>query len=59
MKRLPAKNRNVAPVISMVTTRTRAQVDRLARHEQVSISEIGRRAISEFVERNVVEQKEA
>lgn len=56
-KRVAAKNRNVAPVISHVTTRTRALVDRLAKHEKVSISEIGRRAIAQYAVEQVVEQE--
>jgi hypothetical protein len=59
MKRVPAKHRCPAAVQSFVTTKQRAVVERIARQEKVSISEIGRRAISEFVQRNVVEQQEA
>jgi Ribbon-helix-helix protein, copG family len=57
-RKIAAKNRNVAPVISMVPVKLRAAVDRLSRREGVSISEVGRRAIAEFVERNVAEQQQ-
>jgi len=42
---------NIAPVISMVPLAVRDRVDQLARQERVSRSEIGRRAITTYVER--------
>ena len=43
---------NIAPVISMVPISVRNLVDQLAQQEQVSRSEIGRRAIESYVERH-------
>jgi hypothetical protein len=41
-------------VISIVPLSVREQVDKLARREQVSVSEIGRRALSEYVQKQKV-----
>jgi post-segregation antitoxin (ccd killing protein) len=38
-------------VISLVPVSVREQVDKLARRNGVSVSEIGRRALSEYVEK--------
>lgn len=42
---------NIAQVISNVPLPVRDRVDQLARQERVSRSEIGRRAITQYVER--------
>jgi predicted transcriptional regulator len=41
---------NIAPMTAMVPLATRNRVDQLAHKEQVSRSEIGRRAIEAYVE---------
>jgi hypothetical protein len=50
-KPIPAEQRKTAPVIAMVPSGLREQVEQIARREQVSISEVGRRALSEYVEK--------
>ncbi len=42
---------NVAPLIAMLPLETRQLVDRLAKARQVSRSEIGRQAVTQYVER--------
>ena len=56
-RKVAAKDKNVASVITMAPVRLRAQVEKLARQERVSVSEIGRRALTEFVGKQVVEQQ--
>jgi predicted transcriptional regulator len=57
MRKKAAKNRNISPVqTTLVPVKVRAQLTRLARQENVTVSEISRKAITEFVERNAVAQ---
>lgn len=49
-KRVPAQERRTATVIAMVPLRIREAVERIARRERVSLSEIARRAVTQFVE---------
>ena len=48
-KKVAVQDRKTAPVISMVPPKLREQVERLAEKGSVSISEIGRRALQEYV----------
>ena len=45
----------IAPVISMLPVKLRQAVDKLAEQGKVSRSEIGRRAIEQYVERKTRE----
>jgi hypothetical protein len=48
-KRLPADQRSNSSVLTFVPAKVREQVEKLADQSKVSISEIGRRAITEYV----------
>lgn len=48
-RNIPVGERNTQPIMAMVPLKVRAEVEKLARREQVSMSEIGRRALTEFV----------
>lgn len=50
-KRVPLQSRLKTPVITMVPLRVREQMEKLARQGKVSLSEIGRRALKEYVEK--------
>jgi predicted transcriptional regulator len=50
-KMLPMQERKTALILFMVPPRVREQVDELAHRERTSVSEIGRRAIAEFIEK--------
>ena len=49
-KQVTAQEAKRAPVQVMVTEAVREQVEQIARREDVSLSEIGRRAIEKYVE---------
>jgi predicted transcriptional regulator len=49
-KLVAPKDAKRAPVIVMTTPALRAKVEQLARHEDVSLSEIGRRALEQYLE---------
>ena len=51
-KRIAVQERKTAPVITMLPLHVREQVERLAEKEHVSLSEIARRAVLEFVARS-------
>lgn len=53
-KTIKLEDRIKIPVITQVTFRVREQMERMARHDKVSLAEIGRRALTQYVE-----QKEA
>jgi hypothetical protein len=48
---IPSSERNTQPIMSMVPLSLREQVEKLARQSRVSMSEIGRQALTEFVEK--------
>jgi hypothetical protein len=50
-KIVPLEERLKTPVISMVPLIVREQLEDLARADKVSLSEIGRRALQAFVEK--------
>lgn len=47
----PLEGRLKTPVITMVPLRVREQMEELAHRGKVSLSEIGRRALQEYVEK--------
>lgn len=49
-KRIPMAQRNATTVLSMVSLRVREQVERIARRDRISISEVGRLAITAYIE---------
>ena len=49
-KKVPLEERNTQPVITMLPLPLRKQVEKLARQGKVSLSEIGRRALTAYVE---------
>ena len=49
-KKVTPEDRNIASVQTMVPVKVRAQLETLARQEQVPVSEIGRRAFQKFLE---------
>jgi hypothetical protein len=49
-KKVPLQERNTQPVITMLPLPLRKQVEKLARQGKVSLSEIGRRALTAYVE---------
>lgn len=52
-KKVTVQDRKTAPVlITMLPQRIRDQVERLAERERVSLSEIGRRAVTQYVTSN-------
>jgi len=50
-KKVPVEDRNTSPVIVMVPLAVSKQVERAAKQEAVSKSEIGRRAITQYFEK--------
>ena len=50
-KKVPVQDRNTSPVITMLPLALSKKVERLAKREDVSKSEIGRRAIVEYFEK--------
>lgn len=50
-KTIPLERRLKTPVITMVPLRMRERMDELARRRKVSLSEIGRRALEEYVDK--------
>jgi len=51
-KKVVAEDRKTAPLITMLPLRVREQVEELARQRKVSLSEIGRRAFTQYVTSN-------
>ncbi len=49
-KEVALENRIKTGIISFVTLPQRREVEKLARKEQVSLSEIGRRALAAYIE---------
>jgi len=54
-KMIPIAERMKTPVITTVSIPLREQLEELARVGKVSLSEIGRRALTEYVERQADE----
>jgi hypothetical protein len=50
-KEIPLEGRLKTPVITMVPLRLRDEMEKMARRGKVSLSEIGRRALTEYVEK--------
>ncbi len=50
-KIIPVATRLTTPVITTVPVPLRKQLEALARTEKISLSEIGRRALQEYVEK--------
>jgi len=55
-KRMPEGRRNTQPVMCMTTLQLRRAVEKVARKEHVSLSEIGRRALAQYVEKSAEER---
>jgi hypothetical protein len=55
-KTIPLEDRLKTPVITQVPLRVREQMERMARQGKVSLSEIGRRALTEYVEKQRASQ---
>jgi hypothetical protein len=51
-KRRSAETRKSVPLMSMVTEKLRQQVETLADRQKVTLSELGRRALQEYVEKS-------
>jgi hypothetical protein len=51
-KRVAQQDRKTSPVITMLPLRLREQLEELARRRNVSLSEIGRQAITQYVTSN-------
>jgi len=51
-KKMPFKYRVTQPVMCMTTLPLRRAVEKMARKERVSLSEIGRRALAQYVEKS-------
>jgi molybdopterin-guanine dinucleotide biosynthesis protein A len=49
-KQVKAEDRKTAPVIAMLPMKVRLAVESLAEREKVSLSEIARRAVTQYVE---------
>jgi hypothetical protein len=50
-KAIPMEDRLKTPIITQVPLRVREQMERMARQGKVSLSEIGRRALQAYVEK--------
>ena len=49
-RKVKAQDRKTAPVITMLPLKVREQVERLAEKDKVSLSEIARRAVTQYIE---------
>ena len=52
---IPAQRRNTQPIMTHVTLQVRKAVEKLARKEDISISELSRRLLIEAVAKNTEE----
>ena len=50
-KMIPVKQRLKTPMVTTVPVPLRQQLERLAQKERVSLSELGRRALQDYVEK--------
>lgn len=57
MKRIPLRDRNTVNTQIPTTVKVRARLETLARRERVPVAEIGRRALTQFLE--TIEAKSA
>lgn len=57
-KKVPRSRRCSQPVMVNTTISLRAAVEKLAKQNSVSLAEIGRRALTEFVAKNTEERVE-
>lgn len=55
-KKMPFKYRVTQPIMAMTTLPLRRAVEKMARRERVSLSEIARRALASYVEKSAAEQ---
>ena len=55
-KKVPRSRRQSQPIMVNTTIKLRSAVEKLSKQKDVSLAEIGRRALTEFVERNAEEQ---
>ena len=52
---IPVQRRNTQPIMTHVTLQTRRSIEKLARQQDVSISELSRRLLIEAVAKNTEE----
>ena len=57
-KKVPRSRRNSQPVMVNTTISLRTAVEKLARQQDVSLAEIGRRALIEYVAKSTEERVE-
>lgn len=56
-RKVAAKDRNTAPVMSMVPVHVREQLDQIAEREKISVSSIGRNLLTKYVQKQKVGQQ--